>query len=165
MEPQQIALMSVAVVVFVVYRQMMTRPTERRGILYFSGLMILAGLSGGGLVDTRHLALGALMLIAELAFAVGFGMLRASTVRVWRDPAGTAWSKGTGWTLVAWLASLASRIALFGAGYALGLASAPMTVLLFVGVTIAVQSLLVTRRGRALPGIAVRSSAEAPITS
>ncbi|MFF4773083.1 hypothetical protein ACFY05_09520 [Microtetraspora fusca] len=164
MEPLQIAVLSVAVVLFVVYRQMMTRRTERRGILVFGGLMMLAGLAGGGVVDTRHPALGVLMLVLELAVAVGFGFLRAATVRVWRDKAGVTWSRGTGWTAAAWLASLASRIALLGAGYALGLAPAPTSVLLFVGLTIAVQSVAVSLRARTLPRVTVRP-AESPLTS
>ncbi|WP_067172326.1 hypothetical protein [Microtetraspora niveoalba] len=165
MEPLQIAVLSVAVVLFVVYRQMMTRRTERRGILVLGGLMMLAGLAGGGVVDTGHVALGTLTLVLELACAVAFGFLRAATVRVWRDETGVTWSRGTGWTAAVWLASLASRIALLGGGYALGLASAPTSVLLFVGLTIAVQSVLVTRRARALPGVAVRQAAHGPLTS
>ncbi|MGI5485919.1 hypothetical protein [Microtetraspora malaysiensis] len=163
MESTQIAVLSVAVVLFVVYRQMMTRRIERRGILVFAGVMMLVGLAGGGVVDTRHPALGVLMLVVELAVAVGFGFLRAATVRVWRDEAGMTWSRGTGWTAAAWLASLTSRVALFGAGYGLGLAPAPTSVLLFVGLTIAVQSVAVTLRARPLPRVPARP-ASSPLT-
>ncbi|WP_067129827.1 hypothetical protein [Microtetraspora malaysiensis] len=164
MESTQIAALSVAVVLFVVYRQMMTRRTERRGLFVFAGVMMLVGLAGGGVVDIRHPALGVLMLIVELAVAVGFGFLRAATVRVWRDEAGVTWSRGTCWTAAAWLASLASRVALLGAGYALGLSPAPTSVLLFVGLTIAVQSVVVTLRARTLPRVPARP-ASSPLTS
>ncbi|MFC7643037.1 hypothetical protein ACFQX6_20735 [Streptosporangium lutulentum] len=93
------------------------------------------------------------LLIVEAALAVAFGVVRAATVRVWRDETGAAWSRATGWTLVGWLASLATRVALLGVGPALGLdlAFAPTALLFFVGLTIGAQSLFVARRARALP--------------
>ncbi|MEW9526930.1 hypothetical protein [Microbispora sp. NPDC049125] len=164
MNAQTVALIAVAAVV-VIYRQMMTRPTERRGVLYISAALVVYGLLGGGLFDPAHLALSVVLVVAEIALAVIFGFVRAGTVRVWRDQAGVTWSQASVWTLVAWLASLASRVVLFVAGRAAGVESAPATVLVFVGVTIAAQSLLVIRRGRALPGSAVRPSGRAGVAS
>ncbi|MFF0311696.1 hypothetical protein ACFYSC_30025 [Streptosporangium sp. NPDC004379] len=149
--PLSTAAVIVLVIAFVLYRQMMTRVATRTGLLWLALFMMVAGAASGGLVDPRRLPLSLLLLAVDVACAVAFGVLRASTVRVWRDGKGTPWSKGTRWTLLGWLASAVARVALLGAGHALGLASAPTAILFFMGVTIGVQSLLVARRARALP--------------
>ncbi|ETK33239.1 hypothetical protein MPTA5024_25530 [Microbispora sp. ATCC PTA-5024] len=156
---------AVAAAVFVIYRQTMTRPTERRGILYVAAALVVSGVAGGGLVDSRHLALSLLLVVAELVSAVVFGVVRALTVRVWRDQTGVAWSRGTAWTLAAWAASLAARVALFAAGRVLGVASTTNSILVFVGVTIAVQALAVAWRGRSLPAPSVRPGDAAAVAS
>ncbi|MEV7014023.1 hypothetical protein [Streptosporangium sp. NPDC051022] len=165
MDPMQLAVTTLVIVVFVVYRQMVTRRTDRRGLLVLGLVMIAGGLAGGGVVDTGRPLLSAVMLAVELAFAVAFGAVRASTVRVWRDEAGVTWSKGTRWTMLAWLLSFTGRAALFAVGTALGLTAPPTAALVFAGLTISVQSLLVARRGRALTGTAVREREVSPIAS
>lgn len=130
--PLSTAAVIVLVVAFVLYRQMMTRVATRTGLLWLALFMMVAGVASGALADPRHLPLSLLLLAVEAACAVAFGVLRASTVRVWRDETGVPWSRGTGWTLLGWLASAAARVALFGAGHALGLASAPTAILFFM---------------------------------
>ncbi|MFC4588692.1 hypothetical protein [Sphaerisporangium corydalis] len=151
MDPLQTAALAIVVTVLIVYRQMRTRRAAGQGLLYFALALIAVGLLSGGLVGTHDVPLSVGFLVVELAFAVGFGAVRARTVRVWRDRAGVAWAKGTVWTLAGWLASLIARIGLYAAGRGLGLDTAPTSVLLFVGVTIGVQALLVARRARDLP--------------
>ncbi|WP_433238767.1 hypothetical protein ACQPYK_31385 [Streptosporangium sp. CA-135522] len=151
MEPMQTAVVALALIALVLYRQMKTRIATGYGLRYLALALVTVGLLSGGLLDMRHLALSAALLLVEVASAVAFGAVRARTVRVWRDDAGVPWSRGTGWTLLGWLASLAARAALFGAGYALGLTSAPTAVLFFAGLTVGAQSLFVARRARALP--------------
>ncbi|WP_214322039.1 hypothetical protein [Nonomuraea sediminis] len=136
----------------IVYRQMMTRPTERPGILYLAIALAVLGLASGGIVDSGHLGVSIALVAVEVVCAVVFGVVRAATVRVWHDAAGVTWSKATGWTLLAWVVSIASRVGLYFAGAALGLAVSTGGLLLFIGLTIGVQSLLVTRRGRMLAG-------------
>ncbi|MFI6600416.1 hypothetical protein ACIBHX_29585 [Nonomuraea sp. NPDC050536] len=143
---------------FIVYRQMMTRPTERPGILYVALALVVLGLAKGGIVDSGHLTLSVALVAVEVVCAVAFGMIRAATVRVWRDAAGVTWSKATGWTLLAWVVSIATRVGLYFVGAAFGLALSTGSLLLFIGLTIGVQSLLVTRRGRMLAGTPQRAS-------
>ncbi|WP_433511072.1 hypothetical protein ACQP2T_45570 [Nonomuraea sp. CA-143628] len=157
MDPLLSALLIPAVVIFVVYRQMMTRPTARNGIVYVSAALVALGLLTGGLIDGAHLALSLALAAVEAIAAVVFGAVRAATVRVWMDKAGVTWSKATPLTLLAWLASVASRVGLYFAGTALGLHVSTSGVLFFVGLTIGAQALLVARRGRALSGTTVRA--------
>ncbi|MFF0578102.1 hypothetical protein [Streptosporangium saharense] len=152
MEPLQIAALSLLVLALVVYRQMRTRPARSRGLLVFGLVLTVAGVYGGGLFDMGFSVLGVAVVAVEVAMALAFGALRAWTVRVWRDADGVAWSRGTGWTLLAWLVSFAARLALFAAGGALGLAYRPAAALVFAGLTVAAQAVLVARRGRVLPG-------------
>ena len=96
---------------------------------------------------------------------MAFGIVRAATVRVWRDEMGVPWSRATGWTLLGWLASVAARFALLGVGPALGLdlAFTPTALLVFVGLTIGAQvPLFVARRAHALP---LAPSSVAPVSA
>ncbi|GAA3214557.1 hypothetical protein [Nonomuraea helvata] len=162
MDYMPISFLIPLVALFVVYRQMKTRPTAKRGLLYTAAVMSVVGVVTGGLIDARHLALSIGLLLVEAVIAVALGVWRATTVRVWLDESGTAWSKATGWTLLAWLVSIAVRVGLYFAGQALGLTSSPTGILLFVGLTIGAQAYLVAQRGRALssagrrPGTVVR---------
>ncbi|MET8146666.1 hypothetical protein ABZU32_40725 [Sphaerisporangium sp. NPDC005288] len=141
----------VLVVALVVYRQMRTRTVKAHGLHYFASIMIVVGLVSGGLVTTANLAPSVAMLVVELASAVAFGFVRARTIVVWRDGNGLAWCRGTPWTLLGWLASVLTRVALLAAGHALGLVEAPTALLFFMGVTIGFQEFLVARRARAVP--------------
>ncbi|MEU6407527.1 hypothetical protein [Microbispora sp. NPDC046933] len=155
METAQIVVVALAVLAFVIYRQMTPRPVARPVGLFIAALMILGGLGGGALVDPRHTALSLAVLVAELLVAAGLGVLRAMTTRVWRDRNGVAWSQGGVVTLIAWVGSIAVRVAMIALTSLLGLASSQTSVLLFVGVTLGVQFLVVARRAKALPGAPV----------
>jgi hypothetical protein len=157
MEPIQTVFLVLLVAVFVVYRQMRTRPTASRGVLYTSAIMVVVGVAGGGLIDGRHLTISLALLVVEVVAALALGAVRAATVRVWRDASGVAWSKATGWTALAWLASVAVRVGMYFASVALGLTVSTTSILLFMGLTIGAQALLVDRRGRALSGTARRA--------
>jgi hypothetical protein len=149
-EPILISLLILIAVVFVVYRQMQTRPTAKRGILYTAAAMIIVGIASGGAIDPRHLALSLGLVLVEAVIAVALGVWRATTVRVWLDDSGVSWSRATAWTMLVWLASVAIRVGMYFAGGALGLDLSTGGILLFIGLTIGAQSYVVARRGRAL---------------
>ncbi|TDD46091.1 hypothetical protein E1286_22070 [Nonomuraea terrae] len=150
MQTTEISLLVLLAVAFVIYRQFRTRPAGRLGVLCTAGAMIVAGVVMGGLLDPVHPALSLALFAVEAFGAVALGVWRAATARVWLDDSGVAWARGTGWTLVAWVASIAVRLGLYAAGQWLGLAPSAGGILLFVGLTIGVQAYLVARRGRAL---------------
>ncbi|MDX3107884.1 hypothetical protein ACIBO5_31770 [Nonomuraea angiospora] len=150
MEPILISPLIIIAVVFVVYRQMQSRPTAKRGILYTATAMIVVGIASGGAIDPRHLAFSLCLVLVEAVIAVALGVWRATTVRVWLDDSGVSWSRATAWTMLVWLASIAIRVGLYFAGGALGLELSTGGILLFVGLTIGAQAYVVARRGRAL---------------
>ncbi|MER7209705.1 hypothetical protein ABT340_21790 [Streptosporangium sp. NPDC000239] len=150
MDSLQIAVFSLVVLALVVYRQMRTRPAAGRGLLVFGLILTGAGVYGGGLLEESPSVLGVAVIAVEAVMAVAFGALRAWTVRVWREADGVAWARGTAWTLAAWVVSFAARLALFAAGGALGLTYRPAAALVFAGLTVAAQAVLVARRGRML---------------
>lgn len=145
-------LLIVVVLAYAIYRQFKTRPAHRSAVLYISLALIVYGVAAGGVLDNDHLGASVFMLAVEVVTAVGLGILRAMTVRIWADDKGAAWSKGTGWTLLAWLGSIAVRVAEQLAGGAMGLTVAVGGIMVFVGLTLATQSLVVSARARALSG-------------
>ncbi|MEU7877401.1 hypothetical protein [Microbispora bryophytorum] len=155
METTQIVGVALVVVFVMIYRQTRPRPVARPVGVIVAAAMVLAGLGGGGLVDSRHMALSLAVLVVELLVAAGLGVLRAMTTRVWRDQRGVAWSQGGAATLIAWVGSIAVRVAMAVATSFFGLASSQSSVLLFVGVTLGVQFLVVARRASALPTVPV----------
>lgn len=157
MNSVETGLLILLVLAFVIYRQFKTRPADRSSIFYISAVVIVIGLVSGGLFDPDHFALSLAFLAAEAVAGVGLGILRAMTVHIWADAQGVAWSKGTVWTLLAWLASIAVRVIEQVAGTSMGLTVTTGGILIFVGLTLATQALVVSRRVRALPGSAARS--------
>ncbi|MER7543426.1 hypothetical protein ABTW95_10530 [Spirillospora sp. NPDC127506] len=141
-------LLAVAVVALVLYRQLRTCSVDERRMYTVPLVLAVVALAQGGLIDRGHLALSAALVAGEAVAAVGLGVLRAVTIRVWRAGDGTLWRRGTGWTLAAWLVSIAIRAAFVAAGYAAGIKPAAGGVLLFLAVTLLVQGLVVGRRAR-----------------
>ncbi|NVI87897.1 DUF1453 domain-containing protein [Actinomadura sp. BRA 177] len=147
-------LLGLAVLALVLYRQLRTRSVDERRMYTVPLVLAVVAVAQGGLIDSGHLAPSLGLFAGEAVAAVGLGVLRAVTVRLWREHDGTLWRRGTGWTLAAWLVSVAIRAAFVGAGYAAGIKPAAGGVLLFLAVTLLVQSLVVGRRARRLAGFA-----------
>ncbi|WP_157407504.1 DUF1453 domain-containing protein [Actinomadura atramentaria] len=151
-------LLALVAVVLVLRRQLAVRPIDERSAFTLPLVLGVIGLVSGGLVDRAHPAVSGGLLAAGLAVAVGSGVVRAFTVRVWLDDAGAPWRRGTAWTVVTWLVTVALRAGLIAVGYASGLHEGG-GVLLFLAVSLIVQGLLVGYRARNLragarPGLA-----------
>ncbi|MER6026590.1 hypothetical protein [Streptomyces sp. NPDC001851] len=154
------SLVLVLVVVGLVIRQQLrTRPVRRRGSLIAPAVLGVLGVAGiafgvASVLEQHPLTtLPVVLLVASLAVAAVFGMVRARTVRVWRDPQGEVLRKGTAATTGLWLASVAAHIGLglwidhaAGAGL-LGTAS----VYAYLAVGLGTQNLLVRGRAKAQP--------------
>ncbi|GAA1818945.1 hypothetical protein [Actinomadura chokoriensis] len=143
-------LLGPAAPALVLYRQLRTRPVDERRMYTVPLVLAVVALAQGGLIDRGHPALSAALLAGEAVAAVGLGVLRAVTVRLWREDDGTLWRRGTGWTLAAWLVSVAVRAGFAGAGYAAGIRPAAGGVLLFLTAMLLAQSLVVVRRAHGL---------------
>jgi hypothetical protein len=152
-------LIALAVLGLVLYRQLRARPVGERRLYTIPAVLAVIGVAQGGLLDDAHPALSVALLAGELVAAVAFGVLRAVTVRLWRESDGELWRRGTGWTLAAWLVSILSRVGFLAAGHALGLKLGSNLFLVFLALTLIVQNLLVVWRGRRITGTAPASVA------
>lgn len=150
-------IIGVAVLALVIYRQLRTRAvTPRRTYLIplifaVYGIGLVAVQDHGRVLDPAHGTLSAVLLAGELVAAVLLGLLRAVTVSVWREPDGTVWRRGTGWTVAAWIGSVLVRVAFAAGGAYLGVHSGTGEIMVFVAVTLLAQNVFVERRGRNLP--------------
>lgn len=91
-------------------------------------------------------------IVASLVVAVVLGAARASTVRLWVDD-GRVLRQGTAVTIVLWLVSLGLHLLSDEELAARGHDAAQLgqlSVLLYLGITLGVQGLLVRRRARTL---------------
>jgi hypothetical protein len=148
-------VIGIAVVGLVLYRQLLPRQVKSD-----RGPRLLLILGGIGLLQAVNFvkAAGSLPPIAAIATLMSLGIaavlafLRASSVRIWRQDDGW-WRKGTPLTLVLWVLSIGSHLGIEAAAAAVdhahaaqisGLGSA--TLLLYLGVSLGLQQLVLQRR-------------------
>jgi hypothetical protein len=134
-----------------IYRQVQARPiTQRRQRI---GLIIaVVGLVLAIQYLQKHSGTVIIAaLIGSLVLAAGFGAARAATVRIWTQN-GQQWSQGNWLTVVLWVVAVAAHLGLdaaLGSHKGLsGLGSA--TLVLYLGVSLLVQYLIVTYRAQRL---------------
>lgn len=87
------------------------------------------------------------LLVVSLALGAGLGLVRARTVRLWRED-GELWRQGSVITAVLWIVSIAVHLAadalIDATGGAHGLGS--VSILLYLGITLGVQQLVTKSR-------------------
>jgi membrane associated rhomboid family serine protease len=131
---------SLAVLGLILYRQRQVRVVSTR----FTLPIVLAGAGCASVAWANPTPLtpaGALVLSLLLAAdGVGLGAMRSYTVRVWRD--GERWLRQGTWTTIGlWLAGSAIHITVDNATHI-----GPSNVLLYLGVTYGVQTLVLRQR-------------------
>jgi hypothetical protein len=144
-------LLYAAIVALVLVRQFVRRTVSARAFIWVA-VLVGYGALGTAATSAGPVAPRVAVLALELLISVAFGLARGRTMRVWRDAAGTAWRQGNVPTLLLWLATILSRLALAAlAELALHVPFNPGSVLLGFGVTLAAQQVVVMNRARALP--------------
>ncbi|MGW0854498.1 DUF1453 domain-containing protein [Streptomyces sp. NPDC002690] len=138
-------LVIVAVAGWTLLRQFSARPLPARWWL-LPGILAVLALRGGALLDARHEALSAGVLAAELMVGLLLGAGWGWTTRVWREPDGVPWSRGTRATAFVWAGGLALRAALWAAGAAMGVAQGADGLLLALAVTLLVRGAVLSQR-------------------
>ncbi|WP_329455242.1 DUF1453 domain-containing protein [Streptomyces sp. NBC_01497] len=151
------ALVVVAVIALMVARQ--TRPQRigggNRRQLVMPVVMVSLGLGQGHVIDAHHAGVSTALLVAELVVGVLMGVGWALTSRVWTDSDGSAWSRGTKGTAGVWLAGLAARLGIMGAGALAGVHQSYGALLIALGVSFALRAVLLAHRAGVLsPGTA-----------
>jgi hypothetical protein len=145
------ALIIAAVVVLVLLRRFTPRRLDGRRSYTLPAVVAVVALTQGTGLDSRHVALSAGLLAAEMVLAVLLGLGLGATMRVWRAPDGAAWSRGTWAALGVFVAAVAVRAGLFAAGAAAGVRPGGTAILLSVAAWLAAQHAMLAWRVRALP--------------
>ena len=86
-----------------------------------------------------------LLFAASLVLGIGFAVVRAHTVRIYRDPAGVLVTRGTMFTLALWAGGIATHIGIDLVGDE-NLSMSTLT--LYIGVVALAQTLIVLYRAR-----------------
>jgi hypothetical protein len=161
LHPLVTALIAAVVFVVILHRQLRAQPVNVAGgarrPLIFASIGVVLGVQY--VLGHRVTALGVVGLTVSLVLAAVLAYLRGHTVRLWRQD-GAWWRRGTALTLALWFCSVGSHLgidALFGhldpaEGIGKGLGNA--TLLLYLGVSLGLQHLLVLHR------VKVREAAE-----
>jgi hypothetical protein len=136
-------VVSLLVLAWVLYRQRQVRPLRTTLILpvvlIILGVLDIGGAGKSGLGSPTGLLILVALLIGD---AVGLGALRALTVHIWQS-GDTAFRQGSWWTIGLWLVGTAIHLAVDALA---GISES--TVLLYLGVTLIAQRLVLQLRAR-----------------
>lgn len=143
------ALLIIAVVAIVVVRQCSARRiSDDRRWWILPGILLFMSLREPGLMDRHHEALSVVVLGAELAVGLVTGAAWGWTARLWREPDGSLWSKGTKATVFVWTGGLVLRAALYGAAALMGIHQGSAALMTALAVTLLVRSGVLMWRAR-----------------
>ncbi|MEV5572923.1 hypothetical protein AB0L06_22995 [Spirillospora sp. NPDC052269] len=135
----------------VLLRQLTPRRIKEAKMYTLPVILVVMGVVQGGLVDRAHEALSIGLLAVEAVVGLLLGAMRATTMRLWREPDGSLWQRGGGLTIVAWIASIAVRIGLIGIAYAVGVHTGSGNLIAFLGLSLLAQYAILAMRSRSLP--------------
>ncbi len=162
-------VIGVAVVALVLGRQLAARRVKTDG-----GGRLMLILGGVGLIQAGqylnrvgHVSgVGVTVAVISLSIGALLAYARANTVRIWRQEDGW-WRKGNGLTLVLWLLSIGSHFGIAALATAFspgdgtdiaGLGGA--TLLLYLGVSLGLQQLVLERRVAGVAGAVAGAAAQ-----
>ena len=154
-------VIGLAVLGFILYRQMQPRPVRANMrlplILAIIGIFQLIDFLQHGTHNTTKVALA---LAGSLVLAAITAAIRAFTVRVWID-GGQAWRQGNWLTALLWVVSIGLHLGydylVLGNGSQSGVASASL--LLYFAVTYTIQRLIQQARAQRIGGADQNTSA------
>ncbi|GAA4636229.1 hypothetical protein GCM10023196_085140 [Actinoallomurus vinaceus] len=150
----------VGIALLVIGLQFTTRPVRWQNWIWVV-LCVARGFVPPG--PSRATAAGIGLLVVSLIASAIFGVLRGRTMPMWRGQDGLVYRRGGGVTLLLWLATVATRLALGALGQAVFAEPFALDALwLGLGVTLAAQQLVMTHRATRLPHPAPRRDRPAP---
>jgi hypothetical protein len=145
------ALLVLAAVGWVLYRQTIARPVVARRLMILPGILAVIGVAAVSHVDNGNLSATAILYLAvDLVASITLGALRGCFVRVFeRD--GVLWRQGGAVTIALWVVSIGIRIvvAVLAANAGVGNVSSA-SLELALGVTLLAQNGVVALRGSRL---------------
>jgi hypothetical protein len=138
-------VLGIAVLGLVIYRQLIARPINARGLRLVAILAIIGVVETVNYLQKYHSGSGTYAALAgSLVLAAVFGVLRAGTVRLWSQD-GQVWMKGNWLTAGLWIIALAAHLgydALVAHGHGSAGDIGTATVVLYLAVSLGVQRLV-----------------------
>jgi hypothetical protein len=117
----------------------------KRLVLLPAGFTVLAVASDHGWTQRLSSPITVFFFGLGLLLAVGMGLVRSATMKVWRAEAGWV-SKGGPLTVATWFATIALRVAVMLVAVQAGAPEGAGEIMLFVAVTLAAQNLVIAKR-------------------
>jgi len=155
-------VIGVAVLALLIYRQLRSRPVNASGLRLAAIIGVIGLVEAYQFLQQHHAGtVTYAALLGSLALAAVFGVLRATTVRIWFT-GGQPWSRGSWVTASLWIAALAAHLGYDAlvAGHRTGNVG-DATILLYLAVSLGVQRLVVQQRAQRLPAGQARDSVPA----
>ena len=145
-------LLIAGLILFFIVRQFMPQPVRARQLL---AIPLVAAVLGVQSLARTPLdgALADVLFGVNLVLAAGTGLMRGASIRVFRDAAGSWTMRGTVVTLVLWVVSIGTRVALGGLSHG---ASSMGELEVLLAVTFGAQNVVVwarTQGGANLPAL------------
>jgi hypothetical protein len=150
------ALIGIAVVVLVLYRQLQPRSVREQSSARFVAVLgVLGGIDVARATQKVSAAAaveGVVAVAVALVIGAGLGVLRGRTVRLWQEPDGSVWQRGSATTVALWLIALAAHVGIDVAVSGLGGAGSVTgaSILLFIAASFGIQREIVRLRARRL---------------
>lgn len=142
-------VLGVAILGLVIYRQVVARPVNANGLRLIVILAVIGVVLTVQYFQKYHGGTGTYAALGgSLVLAAGFGVARASTVKLWTQD-GQAWSKGNWVTAALWIAAIAAHLgydALVARGHGSGNNVGDATVILYLAVSLGIQRLIIQQR-------------------
>ncbi|WP_328536273.1 DUF1453 domain-containing protein [Streptomyces sp. NBC_00344] len=158
------ALLIAAAVALVLVRQFRTQQIDHGGRWWLiPAVLVFFGLRRPGLLDTHHGTESVALIAVELLTGLVMGAAWAWTTKMWTEPDGTVWARGTKATAAVWVLGLGVRLGVVGAAALAGVHLGTGALLLALAASLLVRSgVLVWRAGRIAPSYGV-SGAGTPV--
>ncbi|MFE5401453.1 DUF1453 domain-containing protein [Streptomyces sp. NPDC056580] len=145
------ALVIVAVVAVVIVRQFRARAisTDRRWWL-LPVILAVVTLREPGILDDHRPTASVALLAVELLIAAVTGAGWAWTTRIWTEPDGAVWTRGTKAGAAVWIAGIALRAGVFALGVASGVHQDGSALVLGLAAMLLVRAGVVNWRAQSL---------------
>ena len=138
-------VLGVLVLGLVIYRQLVARPINARGLRLMVILAVIGVIETVDYLQKYHGSTGTYAALAgSLVLAAVFGVLRAGTVRIWSQD-GQVWMKGNWLTAALWIVAIGVHLgydALVARGHGSGGDVGTATIVLYLAVSLGVQRLV-----------------------
>ncbi|HKS98238.1 MAG TPA: hypothetical protein VJT31_01810 [Rugosimonospora sp.] len=137
-------LLVVGAVGYVMWQRLTGVPLQAKRLVVLPAILLILG---GYQLRGHHITtMDAVLLAAELAVAVGLGLVRGTTIRLY-EQAGHLWYRYRPLTIVVWLVSAVARVGMGLGGHVLGSTLATgATLMLMVGATFIGEAAVVGAR-------------------